>query len=79
MTGSPSPLDGHEFVCPHCHKPFSGALIEGRAARYEGFKCPHCKLFAPLHRVGEYDVAPGVSADLASPARVTEPDPPACD
>jgi hypothetical protein len=66
VTRSPSPLDDHELVCPHCHKPFSGALIEGRAARYEGFKCPHCKLFAPLHRVGEYDAAPQVRA-LTSP------------
>ena len=32
---------------PHCHKQFSAELIEGSAARYRGFKCPHCKLFVP--------------------------------
>jgi hypothetical protein len=54
----PSPLDDHEIVCPHCRKRFAGELIEGRAARYEGFKCPHCKLFVPLKRVEEQDSAP---------------------
>jgi len=33
--------------CPHCHKQFSAELMEGSAARYRGFKCPHCKLFVP--------------------------------
>jgi hypothetical protein len=51
----PSPLDDYEIVCPHCRKRFAGELIEGRAARYEGFKCPHCKLFVPLHRIEEQD------------------------
>ena len=40
-----------EVECPHCHKTFAGSPIEGgRAARYLGFKCPHCKLFVPLQR-----------------------------
>jgi hypothetical protein len=40
-----------DVECPHCHKPFAGEPIEGgRAARYLGFKCPHCKLFVPLER-----------------------------
>jgi phage FluMu protein Com len=40
-----------EVECPHCHKSFAGQPIEGgRAARYLGFKCPHCKLFVPLQR-----------------------------
>jgi transposase-like protein len=40
-----------EVECPHCHKTFAGERIEGgRAARYRGFKCPHCKLFVPLQR-----------------------------
>jgi phage FluMu protein Com len=52
------PLDDHEIHCPHCHKRFTGELIEGRAARYEGFKCPHCKLFVPLKRVEEQGSAP---------------------
>jgi len=39
-----------EVECPHCHKPFEAPLLEGSAARYRGFKCPHCKLFVPLQR-----------------------------
>jgi phage FluMu protein Com len=40
--------------CPHCHKSFAAEPIEGgRAARYLGFKCPHCKLFVPLQRATE--------------------------
>jgi transposase-like protein len=38
-----------EVECPHCHKSFASEAIDGgRAARYRGFKCPHCKLFVPL-------------------------------
>jgi len=41
-----------EIECPHCHKTFKAEPIEGgEAARYHGFKCPHCKLFVPLARV----------------------------
>jgi hypothetical protein len=40
-----------EVECPHCHKTFDAEPLEGgRAARYRGFKCPHCKLFVPLGR-----------------------------
>ena len=40
-----------EVECPHCHKMFAAEPIEGgRAARYNGFKCTHCKLFVPLER-----------------------------
>ena len=39
-----------EIVCPHCKKTFTGKLIDGAAARYRGFKCPHCKLFVPAER-----------------------------
>ena len=40
-----------EVECPHCRKSFAGEPIDGgRAARYLGFKCPHCKLFVPLER-----------------------------
>jgi hypothetical protein len=38
-------------VCPHCKKPFTGELIEGDTPATRGFKCPHCRLFAPLDRV----------------------------
>jgi hypothetical protein len=27
--------------------------MPGRAARYAGFKCPHCKLFVPFERVAD--------------------------
>jgi hypothetical protein len=43
---------GYEVECPHCHKSFRAAPILGDAARYRGFKCPHCKLFVPLDRSG---------------------------
>ena len=40
----------YSVECPHCHKQFSATVIEGAAARYRGFKCPHCKLFVPADR-----------------------------
>ncbi|MBA2475439.1 MAG: hypothetical protein H0V40_05740 [Actinobacteria bacterium] len=42
---------GYEVDCPHCRKAFLGTLLAGTAARYRGFKCPHCRLFVPLERV----------------------------
>ena len=40
-----------DVQCPHCRKSFTAEEIEGgEAARYHGFKCPHCKLFVPLER-----------------------------
>ena len=43
-----------EVACPHCHKTFEPEPLEGgRADRYQGFKCPHCKLFVPLQRVAD--------------------------
>jgi len=40
-----------EVKCPHCGKPFEAKPMDGGdAARYHGFKCPHCKLFVPLER-----------------------------
>jgi DNA-directed RNA polymerase subunit RPC12/RpoP len=48
-----------EIECPHCHKSFSAEPIRGgRAARYRGFKCPHCRLFVPLQRVARDADAP---------------------
>jgi phage FluMu protein Com len=44
---------GHDVECPHCHKHFTAALIEGSAERYRGFKCPHCKLFVPASHADE--------------------------
>jgi phage FluMu protein Com len=54
-----------EVECPHCHKTFDGEPIEGgRAARYLGFKCPHCKLFVPLQRATDA----GLSRDPNAPS-----------
>jgi DNA-directed RNA polymerase subunit RPC12/RpoP len=39
-----------EIACPHCKKTFQADMIEGDAARYRGFKCPHCRLFVPAER-----------------------------
>ena len=60
--GTPTSMSGvsdersFEVECPHCHKTFAGAPVGGgRAARYLGFKCPHCKLFVPLQRATDAD------------------------
>jgi DNA-directed RNA polymerase subunit RPC12/RpoP len=41
----------YEVTCPHCKKQFRQELLTGPAARYNGFKCPHCRLFVPFERV----------------------------
>jgi DNA-directed RNA polymerase subunit RPC12/RpoP len=46
----PAEADSHEVTCPHCKKSFEAPLLEGSAERYNGFKCPHCRLFVPLER-----------------------------
>jgi DNA-directed RNA polymerase subunit RPC12/RpoP len=43
----------YRVECPHCHKPFTATVMEGSAARYRGFKCPHCKLFVPASHGGD--------------------------
>ena len=60
MDGGSDQPAGFAVECPHCHKPFTAELIEGSAARYRGFKCPHCRLFVPAAR-GEDQ---GLSSDL---------------
>jgi hypothetical protein len=45
-----------EVSCPHCNKQFQAELIPGAAPRYEGFKCPHCRLFVPYRRADERDL-----------------------
>ena len=40
----------YDVDCPHCKKHFRAQPLTGSAARYEGFKCPHCRLFVPLSR-----------------------------
>ena len=49
----PDATPRYDVTCPHCRKRFTASPIEGAAARYRGFKCPHCKLFIPWERVGE--------------------------
>jgi tRNA(Ile2) C34 agmatinyltransferase TiaS len=45
----------YEVVCPHCHKTFEAEALVGRAGRYTGFKCPHCRLFVSYERAEEQD------------------------
>jgi hypothetical protein len=53
-----------EVACPHCRKSFAAEPIKGGdAARYRGFKCPHCKLFVPLHRAADRDLLEPLSRD----------------
>jgi hypothetical protein len=49
----PEPERVYAIQCPHCHKHFEGSAMPGRAARYAGFKCPHCRLFVPFERVSD--------------------------
>ncbi len=53
MSGEGQTVTSFDVTCPHCRKQFVGRLIQGAAARYRGFKCPHCKLFVPSERAGE--------------------------
>ena len=51
---APQPPDAdvtYKVKCPHCNKSFEGEPTSGAAARYSGFKCPHCRLFVPYERV----------------------------
>jgi hypothetical protein len=50
----------YEVVCPHCRKPFEAPLLDGGSERYQGFKCPHCRLFVAYDRVDEPDPPNGV-------------------
>jgi hypothetical protein len=61
VSEPPAQAVPNEIECPHCHRSFQAELLEGPAARYNGFKCPHCRLFIPLERVEEQEPAP--SAD----------------
>jgi endogenous inhibitor of DNA gyrase (YacG/DUF329 family) len=40
----------YDVTCPHCGKSFRQELLTGPAARYTGWKCPHCRLFVPFER-----------------------------
>ncbi len=53
-----------EVECPHCHRRFEATPLRGgSAARYRGFKCPHCKLFVPLERAADRDLLEPLSRD----------------
>jgi phage FluMu protein Com len=53
----------YDVECPHCHRSFAAEPIDGgRAARYLGFKCPHCKLFVPLQRATDAELSRDTSA-----------------
>jgi len=54
---------GFDVECPHCHKSFRAETIEGSAARYRGFKCPHCRLFVPFARAQEQDLLEPMSRE----------------
>ena len=45
-----------EVTCPHCGKQFQKELLTGPAPRYQGFKCPHCRLFVPFERAAGQDL-----------------------
>jgi endogenous inhibitor of DNA gyrase (YacG/DUF329 family) len=51
----------YEVECPHCGKTFEAELLTGGADRYEGFKCPHCKLFVAYERADEQDLVEPLS------------------
>jgi endogenous inhibitor of DNA gyrase (YacG/DUF329 family) len=55
MGEQPAEDSLYEVKCPHCGKPFRGTPLTGPAARYNGFKCPHCRLFVPFERADEQD------------------------
>jgi DNA-directed RNA polymerase subunit RPC12/RpoP len=57
-VAEPSSNPTHEVVCPHCGKPFEAEAMTGAAARYRGFKCPHCRLFVALDRVEQPEAEP---------------------
>ena len=58
VADEPAQATVYEVSCPHCGKAFREELLSGPAARYHGFKCPHCRLFVPLARVSEESTEP---------------------
>jgi DNA-directed RNA polymerase subunit RPC12/RpoP len=51
VADDPAQSTVYDVSCPHCGKQFRDEPLLGSAARYRGFKCPHCRLFVPLERV----------------------------
>ena len=62
VADEPAQATVYEVSCPHCGKAFREELLSGPAARYHGFKCPHCRLFVPLERASEEPTKPLTSA-----------------
>ena len=58
VADEPAQATVYEVSCPHCGKAFREELLSGPAARYHGFKCPHCRLFVPLDRASEEPAKP---------------------
>ena len=50
VTDAPAVDTSYEVECPHCHRTFTAEVMTGSAGRYQGFKCPHCKLFVSYER-----------------------------
>lgn len=55
VADEPAQATVYEVSCPHCGKAFREELLSGPAARYHGFKCPHCRLFVPYERAETED------------------------
>ncbi|MBD0289677.1 MAG: hypothetical protein ICV74_00365 [Thermoleophilia bacterium] len=61
MADLPDADASYGIVCPHCGKAFEAQPLSGGAPRYQGFKCPHCRLFVAYERaeeVGQGERAP---------------------
>jgi phage FluMu protein Com len=53
VSQTPDTSTTYDVRCPHCNKNFKAEPASGPAARYTGFKCPHCRLFVPFERADE--------------------------
>ncbi len=62
VPDEPAQATIYDVSCPHCGKGFRDALLVGSAARYQGFKCPHCRLFVPLERTDAAEEADSPAA-----------------
>jgi hypothetical protein len=51
VSNAAAPRGAYHVTCPHCRRRFEAHVLPGSAARYNGFKCPHCRLFVPFERV----------------------------
>jgi predicted RNA-binding Zn-ribbon protein involved in translation (DUF1610 family) len=56
VASQPDPDTAYEITCPHCGEQFVAEPIVGSAERYQGFKCPHCRLFVSFERADDRDL-----------------------